>query len=132
MELGASYVDIELESSDGFADRVKRITADHACDVIFSYHNFDNTPGGTELKGILEHCFDRGGDVAKIATSVNSQSDIRNLISLYGLPGRKIVLGMGEAGRITRVVGPYLGGEFTFASPVITFTEALCVAAIIR
>ncbi len=114
--LGASYVDIELESSDAFVERVMSITEDQASDVIISYHNFETTPGREELNHVLDHCFDRGGDVAKIATMVRSRSDIMNLFSLYNLPGRKIVLGMGDAGRITRVVAPYLGSEFTFAS----------------
>jgi 3-dehydroquinate dehydratase type I len=55
--------------------------------------------------------------VAKIATQVNNMQEIMDLLSLYELPGRKVVLGMGSQGRITRVIGPYLGGEFTFASP---------------
>ncbi|MFH0755838.1 MAG: type I 3-dehydroquinate dehydratase [Bacteroidota bacterium] len=117
VELGASYVDLELESSGDFADQVISLTADHGCEVIFSYHNFEVTPGKDELKQLLERCFLRGGDVAKIATTVNKRTDIFNLVSLYELPGRKVVLGMGDAGRITRVVGPYLGAEFTFASP---------------
>jgi len=28
-----------------------------------------------------------------------------------------VVIGMGEKGRITRVMAPFLGAEFTFASP---------------
>jgi len=55
--------------------------------------------------------------VAKIATQVGNRQDLLNLLSLYGLPGRKVVLGMGARGRIARVMGPYLGAEFTFASP---------------
>ena len=36
---------------------------------------------------------------------------------MYDLPGKKVVIGMGEMGRITRIMAPYLGAEFTFASP---------------
>ena len=32
------------------------------------------------------------------------------------MPGKKVILGMGSRGRITRLLGPYLGAEFTFAS----------------
>ena len=38
------------------------------------------------------------------------------LFTLYDLPGRKVVLGMGQEGRISRIMTPYLGSEFTFAS----------------
>jgi 3-dehydroquinate dehydratase-1 len=84
--------------------------------VIVSFHDFKQTPGRNELERILESCMDRGGDIAKIATQVTSRKDIGNLLSLYDFPGRKVVIGMGPLGRITRVMAPYLGAEFTFAS----------------
>lgn len=115
--MGASYVDLELESPSVYSDEIMRVASLHGCEVIFSYHNFEATPGRTELAGILERCYERGGDVAKIATLVQRREDLLNLISLYDLPGRKVVLGMGILGRITRVISPYLGAEFTFASP---------------
>lgn len=117
IRLGASYVDLEVESEDEFARRVSDAARAEGCQVIYSYHNFESTPGKEELQNILTQCFERGGDVAKIATAVRSGEDVTNLFSLFSLPGRKVVLGMGEQGRITRVAGPYLGGEFTFASP---------------
>ena len=117
MELGAEYVDLELESSVSFSEPIMLVAKALGCDVIFSYHDFNSTPGRDGLKRILEQCFERGGAMGKIATKVHNQQDIMNLLSLYNLPGRKVVLGMGAAGRVTRVMGPYLGGEFTFASP---------------
>ena len=115
--LGAAYVDLELESSDRFAGQLMAEAARHRCDVIFSHHDFEATPDREDLISKLEHCYTRGGDVAKIATRVHDQRDLLNLLSLYDLPGRKVILGMGAPGRITRVVSPYLGAEFTFASP---------------
>ena len=47
-------------------------------------------------------CYEKGADIAKIATRVNASEDIRNLMSLYDLPGKKVILGMGDLGRITR------------------------------
>ena len=61
-------------------------------------------------------CFERGADIAKIATRINGTDDVLNLIALFGLPGQKVILGMGSMGRILRIMGPYLGGVFTFAS----------------
>jgi 3-dehydroquinate dehydratase-1 len=65
---------------------------------------------------VMIACYEKGGEIAKIATQVNAPYDIRNLLSLYDLPGKKVILGMGPLGRITRLMGPYLGAEFTFAS----------------
>jgi 3-dehydroquinate dehydratase type I len=117
MGLGADYVDVELESSDRYAELIMKPASIHGCEVVFSHHDYSGTPGRKELKDKLEHCYRRGGAVAKVATHVRNREDLLNLVSLYGLPGRKVVVGMGTLGRITRVIGPYLGAEFTFASP---------------
>lgn len=119
IDLGASYIDLELESSPDYLEKLLDHARRYGCEPIISYHNFDSTPGREELNSILRQCYDLGGHVAKIATLVNSDNDVRNLISLYEIPERKVILGMGVLGRITRVVGPYLGAEFTFASPGI-------------
>ena len=115
--LGATYVDLELESPVEFTEPLLEAADRHGCKVIISHHDFEETPGREILENKLEQCFERGGAIAKIATQVHKREDVINLLSLYSLPGRKVVLGMGAEGRITRVAGPYLGAEFTFASP---------------
>ena len=116
IRLGASLVDLELESSSSLVNLVMEEAAGKGCEVIISHHDFTGTPDHRSLGDILDQCYRRGGVIAKIATMVMGRQDLMNLLSLYGLPGRKVVLGMGELGRITRVIGPYLGAEFTFAS----------------
>ena len=69
------------------------------------------------MEKIFKTCFDLGGDVAKIAVQANTAEDVSMLMGLYQLPGRKVILGMGNMGRITRLMAPYLGAEFTFAAP---------------
>ncbi|MEN8227978.1 MAG: type I 3-dehydroquinate dehydratase [Bacteroidota bacterium] len=117
MDLGASFIDIEIESAE--ESLVELVTHAKGCntEIIVSYHDFEQTPHREALGQLMNRCFERGGGIAKIATKVNSSDDIRNLISLYDRPGRKVVLGMGTMGRITRIIAPYLGSEFTFASP---------------
>lgn len=117
IELGASYVDIELESGEGFAREIISSAENNACDLIISHHDFQGTPGEDELNSKMDLCFDRGGAVAKIATMVQSSEDAVRLLTLHNRPGRKVILGMGPLGRITRVAAPLLGSEFTFASP---------------
>ena len=117
VQLGATYVDLELETSESHTEPIIKVAAEHGCNVIFSHHDFEATPGPDQLRTILAQCYSRGGTVAKIATQVLSRQDLLNLISLYDLPGRKVILGMGTMGRVTRIVAPYLGAEFTFASP---------------
>lgn len=117
IELGADYVDLELESSDEFVSGVISVAQKYDCEIIISHHDYQGTPGIMELRSHFEACYKRGGDIAKIATQIQTQDDVINLLYLYSHPGRKIILGMGDAGRITRVAAPLLGSEFTFASP---------------
>ena len=117
MDLGASFVDIEVESSESLVKELRGHVKSCGTELIISYHNFEQTPPRQELTRMMDRCYECGGTIAKIATRINGLEDIRNLISLYDLPGRKVVIGMGGQGRITRVMAPFLGAEFTFASP---------------
>jgi 3-dehydroquinate dehydratase-1 len=117
MNLGAHFVDVEVESTEEYLKEVKNHAEVNGTRVIMSYHNFQETPGYEQLVHQLELCFERGGDIAKLATMVHSLEDLLHLIRLYENPGRKVVIGMGEMGRILRLTAPYLGAEFTFASP---------------
>ena len=116
MKLGADYLDMEIETAARDLEQLLATASDTGTRVIISYHDFKRTADREELESIMIACYEKGGEIAKIATQVNAPEDIRNLISLYDLPGRKVILGMGQGGRITRVLAPYLGAEFTFAS----------------
>ena len=116
LDLGASFIDIEIESTEESAVELVAHAQKCGAGIIVSYHNFEQTPDREALGQLMKRCFERGGSIAKIATMVNTLEDTRNLISLYDKPGRKVVLGMGSMGRITRIMAPYLGAEFTFAS----------------
>jgi len=113
---GASYIDIEVESNDAYKNELKKAAADAGCKSIVSYHDYEKTPVMRELEQIITWCFEGGADLAKIACQVNSISDAARLLSLYSLGKPVISIGMGEAGRITRIAAPLLGAPFTYAS----------------
>jgi 3-dehydroquinate dehydratase type I len=117
IKAGASYIDIEIEAEAGYRNHLIREARAHGREVIISYHNFDHTPDPARLDQIVSLCLDAGADVIKIACLVNSKQDLRSLLSTYRPDLRMVVLGMGKLGRITRVAAPFLGAEFTFASP---------------
>ncbi len=117
LEKGASYADIEEDGLPEFTASIKDLTLKYHRSLIISYHNYEQTPSPDVLESILKKCYTKGADVAKIATLVRQDEDIVNLLSLYRKEGRKIILGMGEKGMITRVASVPLGAEFTFASP---------------
>jgi 3-dehydroquinate dehydratase-1 len=114
---GATYVDIEYEAPAEYRNLLIAYAHSHQCDVIISYHNFDSTPELPELEEIMHNCFQKGGDLAKIATHIKVNRDNSKILSLYKAPGRLIAIGMGELGKISRIVAPFLGAEFTYASP---------------
>jgi len=114
---GANYVDIELEADSYYRNELIKEARTHGRDVIISYHNFDHTPDAGSLKKIVNSCKKAGADVVKIACRVKEQKDVQALMSSYQEDTRMVVIGMGKLGLITRVAAPFLGAEFTFASP---------------
>jgi 3-dehydroquinate dehydratase-1 len=116
IESGATFVDIEYEALPEFRNELIDYAHKHQCDVIISYHDYKETPELDELEKIMINCFEKGGDLAKIATQVNFNRDNSKILSLYKAPGRLVAIGMGDLGKISRIVAPFLGAEFTYAS----------------
>ena len=116
LEMNVEYIDLEIESVEELLEWLKSEVEEKETELILSYHNYEFTPPIEELLRILKYCFKLGADVAKIACLANSDDDVVNLIKMYRKQGRKIVLGMGEKGMLTRVAAPVLGAEFTFAA----------------
>jgi len=113
---GATYIDAENDAGEMYLDGIRKIASESRSELIISYHNYEMTPASDVLEAIMLSCYDLGADIAKIACRVYSQADAARLLALYGISGRKVVIGMGKTGKITRLAAPFLGAEFTFAS----------------
>ncbi|RLD07969.1 MAG: type I 3-dehydroquinate dehydratase [Chlamydiae bacterium] len=83
--------------------------------VVLSYHNFEKTPGKSELETIIKKCFDNGADIAKIATMCETKNEAEQLISLTIKYENIAVVGMGKYGKITRITAPAFGSVLTYA-----------------
>ena len=116
IEAGAAFVDIEIESKETFKNALIKKALECGCKVIVSYHNFKMTPVREELEHLVDWCFDSGADLAKLACMVQSNTDNVRLLGLLSDTKPKVVIGMGQLGKITRIVGPLLGSQFTYAS----------------
>lgn len=116
IEAGAAYIDLEIESNTSFKTPLIEQAKAADCKVIISYHNYDSTPDAEELRRILDTCFWHGADIAKIACLVSSTAEAARIMGLGDMDRPVIPLGMGEAGKITRVAAPFVGAPFTFAS----------------
>jgi len=111
---GAEWVDIEIESDEGYMRELVQYAKAHDCKVIISYHNYKSTPDKEYLESVIDKSLSEGADLVKIATMANNDNDNSTLISLYR-PGRAILsIGMGEFGRITRIEALKKGAPFTF------------------
>jgi 3-dehydroquinate dehydratase I len=113
---GVKFIDVELEASPEFIGSILEMVKGSATELILSYHNFDATPSMDELRSIISTSFSLGADLVKLACMVNNHADAARLLSLYQETGRKVVVGMGEKGKIVRLASVFLGAEFTFAS----------------
>ncbi len=119
VESGARFVDIEVESDKGYKKEIVEAAEKNGCKTIISFHDFHGTPDNEVLRHIAALCVNEGADIVKIACMVNSLNDSARLLGLLGIEGfrdRLVVVGMGKGGRITRVVAPFLGSLFTYAS----------------
>jgi 3-dehydroquinate dehydratase type I len=115
--LGAAYVDVEIEASDEFISAVRSAAKAHGTKLIVSYHDFERTPPRDVLAEVVERCFTKETDIAKVACKVNAAADNAVLLSLLADTRPLVVAGMGALGKITRIAAPLLGAQFTFASP---------------
>lgn len=111
IELGAAYVDIELNHFHPLARNPQTL-------LIVSYHNFRGTP--ENLLQIYAEIVNKGANVAKIATMAQSPDDCSRMLDLVArvsqAGGNIIGLCMGEEGKSTRILGPVHGGYLTYAS----------------
>lgn len=112
---GADVVDIEL-SAPNIKQVVSSIKKQATC--LISYHNLDNTPSLNNLKEIVAAEIAAGADICKVATTARSLGDNVEVLELIkGFPGEKVVaMAMGEAGGLSRVMGPLVGGDFTYCA----------------
>jgi 3-dehydroquinate dehydratase/shikimate dehydrogenase len=106
VENGARYVDVDYRYVRHFGDAA----------VIGSYHDFERTPDN--LEGLMSSMCGTDADVSKLATMVRTWSDNRRLLELLEKPWPKpvIVIGMGEIGQMTRIIGPSRGSALTYVA----------------
>lgn len=114
-ELGADYVDVEIDADVG-------VFKDAGVKVICSYHDFSGTPSVDDLLAVLESCLLKGPDVVKIVTMANKYNDnvkiFEFLERLKGIACDVPVVSfcMGEKGKLSRALCVRFGSFLTFAS----------------
>jgi len=116
IDMGADYVDIEVEATDSFKGSISDYAIKKKCKIIASYHNYEKTPLKEELEHIVEWCKGCSPDVIKIACRSRSNKDNARLLGLLDSDFKMIVIGMSAKGKITRIIAPMLGAFCTYVS----------------
>jgi 3-dehydroquinate dehydratase-1 len=114
MDAGFDHIDIELATLEAHQFEKNDDTK-----LIISYHNFTETPKYWKLHPIMNKMYKYEPDVVKIATKVKTDNDVHTLFRLIvdkDNDDQWIIVGMGDEGKITRVLSPILGSYLTYAA----------------
>ncbi|XVF42543.1 hypothetical protein PTKIN_Ptkin01aG0371900 [Pterospermum kingtungense] len=116
MELGANYIDIELEVAHDFISSISGKKPD-GCKVIVSSHNFSNTPSTETLGNLVARIQATGADIVKIVTTA---LDITDCARIFRITAHSQVptigVAMGERGLISQVLSPKFGGYMAYGA----------------
>lgn len=111
IELGAEYVDLEWRA--GFDDLITRTGGRR---IVLSSHDFEKMP--SDLTDQARAMRATGAEVIKIAAKANRLGDclrLREVDAMSGLPGRAVLIAMGEAGLATRILAGRFCSAWTYA-----------------
>ncbi len=109
------YTDLELSSRD-FIGPVKESVSKGKGNLILSFHDFERTPPAWMIKEIIREGM-RFGAIPKVAVMANTYSDVHRLLCAGGeIQGEKILIAMGEVGRISRLAGFLAGSVITYCA----------------
>ncbi|MFK7757751.1 MAG: type I 3-dehydroquinate dehydratase [Flavobacteriales bacterium] len=117
LDLNPVYVDIDSELSSEIKNEVSTWVKNSSADLIFSYHNFQETPEYEELLEKMNALNNEGADVVKIACMANQEEDNLIVMDLYRKHERLVAFCMGEEGRESRVTALFFGEKLTYAAP---------------
>ncbi|KAI4343244.1 hypothetical protein MLD38_027772 [Melastoma candidum] len=116
MQLGANYIDVELEVAHEFNNSIQGKRPDDF-KVIVSSLNFHNTPSIEALGNLVARIQASGADIAKVVTTALDITDCSRIfhITVHSqIP--TIGIAMGERGLISRILSPKFGGFLTYGA----------------
>jgi len=111
----SDFTDVELRER-AIVQRLRGPVLQKGGRLIISYHNFKFTPAGWVLREVLREGHRLGG-IPKIAVRANSMEDVARLLCIgHQEKYDKILIAMGEVGKISRIAGFVFGSVITYAS----------------
>ncbi len=120
IKVGASYIDVELETDQSHLTMIKDEAQSNDCRVILSKHYHENTPDIATLEELLDELNNVGADIMKVVSTPLTKYDCLRILQLYSNKIRQnaplISFAMGALGRFTRVAALFLGAPFMYVS----------------
>jgi len=119
---GADFVDLELATATVWREKIKTLISANQdrTRLILSHHDFCQTPSRRELARIMNAAVRAGAQVTKIVTQACTREDNLAILSLIPSARRRrhdiVAFCMGDQGKMSRVMAPFLGSLFTFAA----------------
>ena len=117
VDAGIEYVDLDFET-DNLASKLDQLRQ-HNAKIILSTHNYSRTPNLQQLRSIIKNLRSIKPDICKVITTARSTAD--NLVVLNALEENHdgiplVCFAMGKTGVWSRVLAPFHGAPFTYAS----------------
>lgn len=109
--LKPAYIDVEYNSSKAFVSKLK--TDYPETKIILSYHDFHGMPNLESILAQMKQC---PADIYKMAVMLNSSCEALRLLQFMKEHQNVLAMGMGEYGKVTRVLSPIFGGAFVYCS----------------
>ncbi len=117
VEGGFQYVDLELTTSR--LDSVIKTFREKGAKIILSHHDHFRTPDPAKLASTLVQLQKFKPDVCKIVTTAQIPEDNLTVLSLLKANHQNsplVSFAMGQAGVWSRLLAPFYGAHFTYAS----------------
>ena len=114
---GFEYVDIDL-SSPKYKETISQLKL-LGVKPIVSYHKFDGALNVAAMAAVLDEELASGAFVCKIVTTAKQIEDNLSALSFVSFASNKaklVCFCMGDHGKISRLLSPLFGADFTFAS----------------
>jgi len=118
LKVGAAYIDLEIETVEGFLGGHLDSLRSGSARWIASYHNFEHTPA--DLSAIYERLLRTKPDIVKLATQACRFEDNFRMLELAQRAQREgqpiVALAMGELGAFSRFAALSTGSLWTYGS----------------
>jgi 3-dehydroquinate dehydratase type I len=114
---GFEYVDLDARTED-VTNKVD-LLRQHDAKIILSNHNYSTTPNLEQVQSTIEQLHSNKPDICKVVTTARSLADNLTILQALDKNHERIPLvcfAMGRMGTWSRILAPFHGARFTYAS----------------